>query len=48
MKKGRKVGGEHGVREGVGEGGREGSEGIHEGGGLVGESMHGVIDGGSE
>ena len=32
MKKGRKVRGEHGVRDGVGEGGREGSEGINEGG----------------
>ena len=33
---------------GVSEGGREGREGINEGGRLVGESMHGVIEAGSE
>ena len=32
MRKGRQVGEEHGVREGVIEGGREGREGINEGG----------------
>ena len=48
MKEVKQVWEEHGVREGVSEGGREGREGINEGGRLVGESMHGVIEGGSE
>ena len=45
MKKGRQVGEEHGVREGVSEGGRESRERINEEGRLVGESMHGVRGG---
>ena len=48
MKEGKQVWEQHGVREGVSEGGREGREWINEGGRLVGESMHGVIEGGSE
>ena len=32
MEEGRQVGGEHGMREGVSEGGREDREGINEGG----------------
>ena len=42
----KQVGEEHGVREGVSEGGREGREGRHEGG-EAGRGEHAWSDGGS-
>ena len=47
MKEGSQVGGDHGMREGVSEGGREDREGRN-GGGEAGRGEHGMREGVSE